>query len=144
MSVTDLPLLNAFLNATSGVLLLIGHRFILKGKRDQHKRIMLTALFTSSLFLISYIVYHSIHGSQHFQGVGIIRPVYFLVLGTHTVCAAAIVPLVLMTVTRGLRRQFAEHRKIARWTYPIWMYVSITGVIIYLMLYQFYPAGGIS
>lgn len=143
MSTSDLPLLNALLNATSGILLLLGHRFIRKGQRDAHKKTMLTVLVTSSLFLISYVVYHYMHGSQHFQGQGFIRPVYFLILGTHTICAAGIVPLALITVTRGLRGQYGEHRRIAKWTYPIWLYVSVTGVIIYLMLYQLYPSGRI-
>lgn len=141
MSISDLPLLNAILNATSAILLLVGHRFIKKGNRNLHKKFMLCALGTSTLFLISYLGYHYVHGSQHFQGEGIVRPVYFLILGTHTLLAAAIVPMVIITLTRALNGSYERHRRIARWTYPIWLYVSITGVIIYLMLYQFFPGG---
>jgi uncharacterized membrane protein YozB (DUF420 family) len=141
MSFSDLPLLNAFLNTTSAVLLLIGHQLIKKGRKDSHKKLMIAAFVASSLFLISYLTYHYVHGSQHFAGEGLIRPVYFLILATHTVLAAAIVPLVLITLRRGLRSEFSLHRRIARWTYPIWLYVSVTGVIIYLMLYQLFPAG---
>jgi uncharacterized membrane protein YozB (DUF420 family) len=141
MSFSDLPLLNAFLNTTSAVLLLIGHQSIKKGRRDSHKKYMIAAFVTSSLFLISYLLYHYVHGSQHFEGQGLVRPVYFLLLGTHTILAATIVPLVLITLGRGLKGEFSRHRKIARWTYPIWLYVSVTGVIIYLMLYQIFPGG---
>ena len=140
MTVGDLPLLNAILNASSGILLFVGHRFIKKGRRDLHKRTMLAVFVTSSLFLLSYLTYHYIHGSEHFQGQGVVRPIYFLILGSHTILAAAIVPLALITVTRGLNGKYPQHKKIARWTYPIWLYVSVTGVVIYLMLYQFFLA----
>jgi putative membrane protein len=138
MSVSDLPLLNAILNATSGFLLVVGHRFIRKGRTRSHKRTMISVLVTSVLFLFSYLTYHYFHGSEHFQGQGIVRPIYFLILGTHTLLAGLIVPLALITVTRGLKGEFQQHKRIARWTYPIWLYVSVTGVIIYLMLYQVY------
>jgi putative membrane protein len=141
MSFSDLPLLNAFLNSTSAILLLTGHRLIKQGKRNSHRKIMIAAFVVSSLFLLSYLVYHYVHGSQHFQGQGLVRPLYFLILGTHTILAAAIVPLVLITLRRGLKGDFGRHRRIAKWTYPIWLYVSVTGVIIYLMLYQLFPGG---
>lgn len=141
MSFSDLPLLNAILNSSSAMLLLIGRRFIKRGQQLWHKRFMIAAFGTSSLFLVSYLTYHSVHGAQYFQGEGWIRPVYFLILGTHTFLAATIVPLVLITLTRGLKNQVPRHKKIAKWTYPIWLYVSITGVIIYLMLYQLFPGG---
>lgn len=141
MSFSELPLLNAILNTTSALLLLLGHREIKRGRRVTHKKLMIAAFTASSLFLVSYIVYHYVHGAQYFQGQGWIRSLYFLILGTHTILAALIVPLVLITLRRGLKNDFARHKKIAKWTYPIWLYVSITGVIIYLMLYQLFPAG---
>jgi uncharacterized membrane protein YozB (DUF420 family) len=141
MSFSDLPLLNAFLNSTSAILLFLGHQSIKNGRQNSHRRFMIAAFVVSSLFLVSYLVYHYVHGSQHFQGQGLVRPVYFLILGTHTTLAAAIVPLVIITLRRGLKGDFDRHRRIAKWTYPIWLYVSVTGVIIYLMLYQLFPAG---
>jgi putative membrane protein len=140
MLLSQLPLLNAILNSTSAVLLLYAHRAIRKGQRTIHKQSMISAVVVSSLFLISYVVYHSLHGTQHFAGQGVIRPLYFLILGSHTVLAASIVPLVVVTLKRGLFAQYDLHKRIARWTYPIWIYVSITGVIIYVMLYQIYPS----
>lgn len=140
MSISDLPILNAMLNGASGILLLVGHRFINTNRRNLHKRTMLSVLMTSFLFLVSYSVYHYFHGSEHFRGQGIVRPLYFLILGSHTILAAAIVPLALLTVTRGLKGDFLRHKGIAKWTYPIWLYVSVTGVVIYLMLYQLFPA----
>ncbi len=140
MSSSHLPLVNALLNSVCAVLLLFGHRAIKRGRRPAHKRLMISAVIVSSLFLVSYVVYHSIHGSQHFTGQGIIRPIYFFILGTHTVLAASLVPLVGFTLKRGLLAQYGMHRQIARWTYPIWVYVSVTGVIIYLLLYQIFPA----
>ncbi len=142
MSVSDLPFLNAVLNATSAILLLIGRLFIKRDNRLLHRKIMLSALGTSTLFLISYLAYHSIHGSQHFQGSGIARPVYFLILGTHTILAAAVVPMVLLTLRLALRGEFSKHRALARWTFPVWMYVSVTGVVIYLLLYRIFPGTG--
>lgn len=140
-SVSDLPLLNALLNTTSAVLLVIGHQKMKKGNIPAHKKLMIAVFITSTMFLTSYLIYHYVHGSQPFQGQGWIRPVYFTILLTHTVCATAIVPLAIITLRRGLKREDDRHARIARWTYPVWLYVSITGVLIYLLLYQFYPAG---
>ncbi len=100
---------------------------------------MISAVVVSSMFLVSYLVYHSIHGTQHFAGQGLIRPVYFFILGTHTVLAASVVPLVGITLKRGVFAQYDLHKRIARWTYPVWLYVSVTGVMIYVMLYQLFP-----
>lgn len=133
------PALNAILNGASAVLLIIAHSFITRGKVDQHRRTMLAAVTTSVLFLVNYLTYHAlIHGSRHFPGQGPVRYLYFTILLTHTVLAAAIVPMVLITLTRGLKANYARHRAIARWTYPVWLYVSVTGVVIYFMLYQLY------
>ncbi|HWR35087.1 MAG TPA: DUF420 domain-containing protein [Clostridia bacterium] len=134
------PALNAVLNGTSAVLLLVGHQFIRRGNMGAHRRTMVTALVTSSLFLVSYLYYHAQVGSVRFQGQGWSRPVYFTILLTHTVLAAAIVPMVLVTLARALRARYALHRAIARWTYPVWMYVSVTGVVIYFMLYHLFAA----
>jgi uncharacterized membrane protein YozB (DUF420 family) len=136
ISISDLPTINACLNATSAVLLVIAHRFIKAGNRTAHKRCMLATVGVSILFLISYLTYHSFHGATRFTGEGWIRPVYFTILISHTVLAAVIVPLVVITLYRGLKEQFSKHTPIARWTYPLWLYVSVTGVIVYLMLYQ--------
>lgn len=135
MSVTDLPAVNAVLNSTCAVLLVIGWLLIRRGRIAQHRAVMIAAFATSCVFLVSYLVYHAQVGSVRFTGQGTIRIVYFTILLTHTVLAAAIVPLVLVTLSRGLKRQDARHRAIARWTMPIWLYVSVTGVIVYLMLY---------
>ena len=136
MTVSDLPALNATLNATSAVLLTTGWILIRRGRIAQHRAVMIAAVCTSALFLISYLVYHAQVGSVPFTKQGPIRAVYFTILLTHTVLAATIVPLVLVTLTRGLRARYERHRRIARWTMPIWLYVSVTGVIVYLMLYQ--------
>jgi uncharacterized membrane protein YozB (DUF420 family) len=136
VTVSDLPALNATLNATSAVLLTTGWILIRRGRIAQHRAVMIAAVCTSVLFLISYLVYHAQVGSVRFTKQGPIRAVYFTILLTHTVLAAAIVPLVLVTLTRGLRARYERHRRIARWTMPIWLYVSVTGVIVYLMLYQ--------
>ena len=140
MTLSDLPALNASLNATAAVLLLIGYRFIRNGRVRQHRAVMISAFAVSSLFLISYVVYHANVGSKPFPRHGPIRAVYFTILLTHVVLAAAVVPLVLITLTRGLRGRFDRHVAIARWTFPIWLYVSVTGVIVYLMLYHIYPS----
>jgi uncharacterized membrane protein YozB (DUF420 family) len=137
VTVTDLPAVNATLNATCFVLLTIGYVLIRKGRVAQHRAVMIAAFCTSVVFLASYLTYHAQVGSKHFAGQGPIRIVYFTILLTHTVLAAAIVPMVLMTLSRGLKRQDARHRALARWTLPIWMYVSVTGVVVYLMLYRF-------
>jgi putative membrane protein len=136
MSVTDLPALNATLNAISFVFLASGYVFIRKGRRDAHRNCMVGALVVSALFLTSYVIYHLNVGSVPFQKTGWIRTVYFAVLIPHVILAAAIVPMVLMTVSRAWAKKFDRHRRIARWTLPLWMYVSITGVIVYVMLYQ--------
>ena len=136
MTVSDLPALNATLNATSAVLLSIGWILIKRGRWKPHRAVMIAAFCTSVLFLISYLTYHAQVGSKHFEGQGPIRIVYFTILLTHTVLAVTIVPMVLITLSRGLKRRDDRHRAIARWTFPLWMYVSITGVIVYFMLYQ--------
>ena len=136
ISITSLPHLNALLNSVSAVLLLTGYCFIRQRNIAAHRRCMLAALGSSGLFLIFYLVYHFSVGSVRFQGQGWIRMMYFAVLVSHTVLATAIVPLVLVTVVRALGERFDKHRAIARWTLPLWIYVSITGVAVYWMLYQ--------
>jgi len=138
LSLSDLPALNAVLNGISAVFLVSGYMLIRRGHRTLHKRCMLAALTSSALFLTSYVIYHANTGSRPFPGQGAIAVIYFAILITHVVLAAAIVPLALMTATRGLRSQFDRHVRIARWTLPLWLYVSVTGVVIYLMLYQLY------
>jgi putative membrane protein len=140
MDTSALPALNALLNTVCTGFLLAGWRFIRHGRQRAHRAAMISALTTSALFLISYLTYHYTHGSTRFVGEGFIRPVYFIILGTHTVLAAAIVPLVAITLVRALRERFDAHRRIARWTLPIWLYVSVTGVVVYLLLYHFYPS----
>ena len=143
---TIFPAINATLNGTSAVLLLVGRRLIAQGKRAQHRAVMISAVITSALFLVCYLTYHALlqiyaHGAiSHFQGTGWSRPVYFSILISHTILAVVTVPLVLVTLNRGLKERFDKHRAIARWTYPIWLYVSITGVVIYFMLYQWFAA----
>jgi uncharacterized membrane protein YozB (DUF420 family) len=136
VSVSDLPALNATLNATSAVLLSMGWWLIRRGRIAQHRKVMIAAFCTSCAFLVSYLVYHAQVGSVRFTKQGPIRVVYFTILLTHTVLAAAIVPMVLITLSRGLKRQDARHYAIARWTMPLWLYVSVTGVVVYLMLYR--------
>jgi uncharacterized membrane protein YozB (DUF420 family) len=137
---TFFPALNAFLNGSSAVLIGTGYYFIKTGRRDAHKRMMIAAFVTSTLFLISYLYYHLVlrAGVTHFQGQGIWRPVYFSILISHTFLAAVVVPFILVTLYRGLTGKFARHRAIARFTFPIWMYVSVTGVIIFVMLYKIF------
>ena len=140
------PAINATLNGTSAVLLLLGRGFIKRGRMAVHRGFMIAALASSSLFLISYLSYHYLlyyyaHSpSKHFQGQGWARPVYFSILISHTILAVVIVPMVVVTLSRALRERFDRHRTIARWTFPLWLYVSITGVVIYLMLYQLFAA----
>ena len=136
MSVTDLPALNASLNGLSFLLLVTGYVFIRRGERQNHRRCMIAALIVSGLFLTSYVIYHAQVGSVPFRGTGWIRTVYFAVLIPHVILAAAIVPPVIITASRGLSAKYDKHRRIARWTLPLWLYVSVTGVIVYLMLYQ--------
>lgn len=133
-----LPVVNAVLNATSAVLIVRGVWLVRQGRRQSHRRVMLAAVATSALFLVSYLVYHAHVGSVRFPAHGWPRPLYFAILITHTLLAAAVVPLVIVTLVRALRGRYDRHRRIARWTYPVWLYVSITGVVIYLMLYQIF------
>ena len=138
MSLSDLPAVNATLNATSATLLVIGYILIRRRRIQLHRRVMITAFTTSTLFLISYVIYHANIGSKPFPGTGSMRAVYFTILITHILLAVAIVPLALITLTRGLSERFDRHVPIARWTLPIWLYVSVTGVVVYLMLYRMY------
>ncbi len=135
-----LPHLNACLNATSAILLFSGYRFIRAGNVAAHRACQVSALVVSLLFLASYLTYHFNHGTTRFQGTGLARPFYFTVLTSHTILAIVIVPLVVLTFYRAFRNDFVRHRRIARITLPLWLYVSITGVIVYLMLYQIYPS----
>jgi uncharacterized membrane protein YozB (DUF420 family) len=138
MEIADLPALNASLNGLASVFLVIGYILIRSGRRDAHKRCMLMALTTSALFLTSYVIYHANAGSVPFPGVGAIRVVYFAVLIPHVILAATILPLALVTAARGLRGDYDRHVRVARWTLPLWLYVSVTGVVVYLMLYRLY------
>ncbi len=138
LRLSALPALNAILNGTSAVFLLAGYTFIRRRKILAHKSCMIAAFVCSAVFLASYVYFHAHAGVIHFQGQGLIRPVYFTLLTTHTILAVAIVPLVLITLYRALSNQFDRHRRIARWTLPLWLYVSVTGVIIYWLLYQAY------
>ena len=139
---TDLPAVNALLNATSTVLLASGYRFIRRRHVTAHKRCMIAACVTSALFLLSYLTYHYNVGSMPFRGQGWVRPLYFTILISHTILAAAIVPLVVITLFRAWKADFAKHVRIAKWTLPIWLYVSVTGVVIYWMLYRLFPPSG--
>jgi uncharacterized membrane protein YozB (DUF420 family) len=143
MTVHDLPALNAALNAVAATLLLTGHRFVRRGEVDRHRACMLAAFFVSTAFLVSYVAYHAEAGSVRFTASGWPRAVYFAVLATHVPLAALIVPLSLLTLWRALRKEFDRHVRIARWTYPIWLYVSVTGVMVYLMLYHIWPSAEI-
>jgi uncharacterized membrane protein YozB (DUF420 family) len=134
------PTLNAALNASSAVFLTVGYFQIRSRRIRAHKTCMLLALACSTAFLVSYVIYHWQVGSVPFQGQGWIRPVYFTLLGTHTVLAVTVVPLALVTLARALRGDFERHRRIARWTLPVWLYVSATGVIVYFLLYHLYAA----
>lgn len=137
MDVHSLPAINATLNGTAAVLLVAGYTLIRQRRIQAHKRVMLTAFGVSIAFLICYLIYHSQVGSVHYPKTGAIRVVYFTILITHTILAATVPVLAVITLRRALRGDFQNHRKIARWTLPIWLYVSVTGVIVYLMLYQF-------
>jgi len=141
LSPTFFPALNAFLNGSSAVLIGSGLYLIKSGRREAHKRMMLAAFVTSTLFLISYLYYHLVlrAGVTHFRGQGLARPLYFTILISHTILAAVVVPFVLITLYRALKGRFARHKAIAPYTFAIWMYVSVTGVVIYLMLYKIYP-----
>ncbi|MGA3193784.1 MAG: DUF420 domain-containing protein [Terriglobales bacterium] len=134
------PKINAILNGSSAVLLVIGHRLIMRGKMAAHRAVMIAAFITSSVFLACYLYYHWPHhgGVIYFHGTGFWRPVYFTILISHTILAIVIVPMVIMSLSRGLRGQYDRHRVIARWTYPLWLYVSVTGVIVYFMLFRIF------
>ena len=136
LDVSSFPTLNALLNATATVLLLCGYACIRRRNVPAHRACMIAALVASALFLVSYLVYHSQAGSRPYTGTGPVRAIYFFILITHVVLAAVNLPMVLVTVARAARGQFARHRAIARWTYPVWLYVSVTGVLVYLMLYR--------
>lgn len=137
MTVRDLPTLNASLNAMATVLLIYGYILIRQGKREQHKRVMLSAFAVSVVFLISYLIYHFNVGSVPYQGQGFIRKIYFTILISHVLLAITVPVLALMSLWRAFQERFDKHRKVARIAYPIWLYVSITGVVVYLMLYVF-------
>ena len=139
--ITDLPALNACLNATSALFLLLAYRAIRRLEINRHRRLMLAAAITSAVFLVSYLTYHARVGSVRFTGQGPVRTVYFAILISHTILAVAVLPLVLRTLYLGLRRRDDKHRRIARWTFPVWLYVSMTGVVVYVMLYRLYPPG---
>jgi uncharacterized membrane protein YozB (DUF420 family) len=136
--ISILPSINAFLNATSAVLLVWGYLLIRRKRIEQHRKVMTAAFVTSCLFLVCYLVYHAQVGSKHFPGIGPIRAVYFTILITHTILAAAVPVLAIITLRRGLAAKYDRHRRIARWTLPIWLYVSVTGVVVYMMLYHLY------
>lgn len=136
MTVHDLPTVNALLNATATVLLLLGYRLIRQGQREAHRKVMLSAFGVSILFLICYVIYHAQVGSVKFQGQGILRPIYFFILITHVILAATVPVLAVITLRRAWKGDFAKHRRIAKVTFPIWLYVSVTGVVVYLMLYH--------
>jgi uncharacterized membrane protein YozB (DUF420 family) len=136
ISIHDLPVVNATLNATAAVLLVWGYILIRRRSIAAHRRVMLAAFATSSVFLCCYLVYHYNVGSVRFPRTGIVRTVYLSILATHTALAATVPPLAIITLSRGLRGRFDRHRQIARWTLPVWLYVSVTGVVVYWMLYQ--------
>jgi uncharacterized membrane protein YozB (DUF420 family) len=136
VTVHDLPAVNASLNGISGVLLLCGYAAMRQRRIPLHRALMIAAFVTSSLFLITYVVYHAQVGSVPFPRHGFVRPLYFTILITHVVLAASVPPLAIVTLTRGLKGRYPQHRRIARWTFPIWLYVSVTGVLVYVLLYQ--------
>jgi putative membrane protein len=136
MSVHDLPAVNATLNGIAGVLLIVGYALMRARRIDLHRRVMLAAFITSSLFLASYLIYHAQVGSVPFTRQGLVRPLYFTILITHVTLAVVTLPLAIVTLSRGLKARYPKHRAIARWTLPIWLYVSVTGVLVYVLLYQ--------
>ncbi len=136
MSAADLPTVNASLNALAAILLILGYILIRQGRREAHRQAMLAAFATSVAFLICYLVYHFQVGSVRFSKTGLVRSVYFTILISHTMLAAAVPPLAIITLSRALKARFPAHRAIARWTLPIWLYVSVTGVVVYWMLYR--------
>src|SRR5947207_14670571 len=136
LTVHDLPAVNATLNGLSGILLLVASALIRARRIELHRRVMIAAFVTSSAFLVCYIIYHAQVGSVRFTREGFVRPLYFTILITHVTLAATVLPLAIITLTRGLKGRFARHPAIARWTFPIWLYVSVTGVLAYVLLYQ--------
>lgn len=138
MDYSIFPPIDATLNGATAILLSIGHSFIKRGAVARHRATMIAAFVVSSVFLTCYLYYHFHVGSVRFRGTGWVRPLYFSILISHTVLAAAVVPMILVTLTLGLTNKFDRHRRLARWTYPIWMYVSVTGVLVYLMLYKLF------
>ena len=136
MTVHDLPAVNASLNALSGVLLLCGYTLMRLRRIELHRAFMIAAFTTSALFLVCYVVYHAQVGSVRFTREGFVRPLYFTILATHVALAFSLVPLAIITLSRGLKGRYPQHRRIARWTFPIWLYVSVTGVLVYVLLYQ--------
>jgi len=136
ISIHDLPAVNATLNATAAVLLVWGYILIRRRSIAAHRRVMLAAFATSSVFLCCYLIYHYNVGSVRFPRTGMVRTVYLSILATHTALAATVPPLAIITLSRGLRERFDRHRRIARWALPVWLYVSVTGVVVYWMLYQ--------
>ena len=136
VNIHELPAVNATLNGLSGILLVIGYLLIRARRVQLHRRVMLGAFVTSSLFLVSYLVYHAQVGSVPFARQGLVRPLYFTILITHVTLAAVTLPLSIVTLSRGLKARYPKHRAIARWTLPIWLYVSVTGVLVYVLLYQ--------
>jgi uncharacterized membrane protein YozB (DUF420 family) len=142
MSISDLPALNASLNAISTVFISAGWYAIRRNYWRQHIACMIAALLTSIAFLVSYLIYHAHAGSVRFTAQGIVRPIYFTILLTHVLLAFVILPLVIVTVVPVFRRRWDKHRRLGRWTMPIWLYDSVTGVIVYLMLYRWFPPGG--
>ena len=136
MTLHDLPAVNATLNGLSGILLIVGYAAIRAGRINWHRRCMIAAFVTSAIFLVCYVIYHAQVGSVRFTRQGFVRPLYFSILITHVTLAATVVPLAVMTLRRGLRAQYPRHRAIARWTLPVWLYVSVTGVLVYVLLYQ--------
>jgi putative membrane protein len=136
MDIDSLPAVNATLNAISGVLLIAGYLLMRARRIALHRRVMMAAFGTSSLFLICYLVYHANVGSVRFTRPGFVRPLYYTVLITHVTLAASVLPLAIITLSRGLKARYPQHRRIARWTFPIWLYVSVTGVLVYVLLYR--------
>jgi uncharacterized membrane protein YozB (DUF420 family) len=136
MTLHDLPAVNASLNAVSGTLLVAGYLLIRARRIDLHRRCMIAAFTASCLFLVCYVVYHAQVGSVPFTRQGFVRPLYFTILISHVILAVVIVPLAIITLSRGLKARFPQHRRIARWTFPLWLYVSVTGVLVYVLLYQ--------
>ena len=136
MTVHDLPAVNASLNALSAILLVTGYVLIRRRRIETHRKVMIAAFISSSIFLVFYVAYHAQVGSVRFTRQGFVRPLYYTILVTHVTLAAAVVPLALVTLSRALKARFERHRAIARWAFPIWLYVSVTGVLVYVLLYQ--------